>query len=181
MLCYENKSVWQQTAAPGFKPLLLAWSRQRAPGLLPCSSPFRGSSLGRGSCAVFFWCSSAADPLTGMIKSHNRAMGSFIAAGVSEHTVQEKTNLDTGQNQIHRMMLNLTSFSCVVGLSMVVWFRPSRRQSTTQLLAHSSPPVGWGGENITKGLWVETRTGRDHSPVMVTGKTDSILGKNKPI
>lgn len=36
---------------------------------------------------------------------------------------------------------------------MVPWFRPSRQQSTTRPLAHcsSSAPVGWGGENVTKG------------------------------
>jgi len=27
-------------------------------------------------------------------------------------------------------------------------------------------------ENIMKGLWVEIRSGRDHSPITVTGKTD---------
>ena len=63
----------------------------------------------------------------------------------------------------------------------VSWFRPSRQQSTRQPLAHSCPPAGWGGENTTKSSWVETRTGGDHSPIMVTGKTDSFLGKNKPI
>ena len=62
-------------------------------------------------------------------------------------------------------------------LSLVSWFRPSQQQSTMQPLAHSCPPAGWGGENTTKGSWVETRTGRHHSPVMVTGKPDSTWGK----
>jgi len=30
-----------------------------------------------------------------------------------------------------------------------------------------------GTENIMKGSWVEIRTGRDHSPVTITAKTDS--------
>lgn len=109
-------------AAPGFKPLLLAWSRQRASGLLTCSFPFRESFLGRRSHSALFWCSSAADPMTGMIKSHNRGMGSLIAAGVSEHTVQERTNSGAGQNQIHRMMSNLTSFSCLQAADLSLIF-----------------------------------------------------------
>lgn len=87
-------------AAPGFKPLLVAWSRQRAPGLLPCSSPFRRSFWGRDHHPVLFQCSSIADPITEAIKSHNRGVGRFIAAGVSEHTVQDRTNSDAGQNEI---------------------------------------------------------------------------------
>lgn len=108
-------------AAPGFKPLLLPWSRQRAHGLLSCPSSFRENFLGRVSHPVLFRCSSTTDPVTGMIKSHNRRMGSFIAAGVSEHTMQEMTNSDGGQNQIHSMMPNFTSFSCLqpAGLSLI--------------------------------------------------------------
>jgi len=30
-----------------------------------------------------------------------------------------------------------------------------------------------GEKNMLKGSWVEIRTGRDHSPTTVTGKTDS--------
>jgi len=37
--------------------------------------------------------------------------------------------------------------------------------------------VGQGRGNITKGSQVEIRTGRDHSPVTITGKTDSAWGK----
>lgn len=82
-------------AAPDFKPLLLARSRQRACGLLSCPSPFRGNSLGRRSHPVLFQCSSTADAVTEMTKSHNRGIGSFIAAGVSEHTMT--TNAYAGQ------------------------------------------------------------------------------------
>lgn len=33
-----------------------------------------------------------------------------------------------------------------------------------------------GRENITKDLWAEIGTGKDHSDVTVTGKTDLIWG-----
>ena len=36
--------------------------------------------------------------------------------------------------------------------------------------------TGQGRENRMKSSWVEIRTGRDHSPVIVTGKTDSTWG-----
>ena len=39
------------------------------------------------------------------------------------------------------------------------------------LLCHSPSSTGQGRWNM-KGSRVETRTGRDHSPVTVTGKTD---------
>jgi len=37
--------------------------------------------------------------------------------------------------------------------------------------------AGQGRENIMKGSRVEIRTGRDHSPFTVAGKTDSTWGK----
>jgi len=37
--------------------------------------------------------------------------------------------------------------------------------------------AGQGRKNMTKGLWVEIRTGRDHSPITITGKTDLTWGK----
>ena len=36
--------------------------------------------------------------------------------------------------------------------------------------------AGQGRENVTKGLWVKIRLGRDHSPVTVAGKTDMTGG-----
>ena len=36
--------------------------------------------------------------------------------------------------------------------AILSWFRTSWQQSTMQLLVHSSPRVGWGGENTMKGL-----------------------------
>ena len=62
----------------------------------------------------------------------------------------------------------------------LLWFRLSWQQSTTQPLAHSSP-LQWDGEEKIqqKGLWVERRTGRDHSPIMVTGKNQNLLGGKK--
>jgi len=33
--------------------------------------------------------------------------------------------------------------------------------------------AGQGRENTMKGSWVKIRTGRDHSPITATGKTDS--------
>ena len=44
-------------------------------------------------------------------------------------------------------------------------------------LYHSPSSAGQGREKITKGSWVKVRTGRDHSAITVTGKTDSTWGK----
>jgi len=46
-------------------------------------------------------------------------------------------------------------------------------------LYHSPSSAGQGRGNMMKGMLVETRTGRDHSPVTVTDKTDSTWGKKK--
>jgi len=40
----------------------------------------------------------------------------------------------------------------------------------------SFPSAGQGRANVTKGSWVEIRTGRDHSPVTVTDKPDLTQG-----
>jgi len=37
--------------------------------------------------------------------------------------------------------------------------------------------AGKGRDNITTGLWVEIRTGRDQSPITSMGKIDSTWGK----
>jgi len=39
-------------------------------------------------------------------------------------------------------------------------------------LYHSPSSAGQGRGNMMKGSRVETRTGRDHSPITVTDKTD---------
>jgi len=44
-------------------------------------------------------------------------------------------------------------------------------------LYHSSSSTGQGRVNIMKGLWVEIRTGRDHSVITIMGITD--LGEIK--
>ena len=41
-----------------------------------------------------------------------------------------------------------------------------------KLLCHSPSSAGQGRGNMMKGSRVETRTGRDHSPVAVMDKTD---------
>jgi len=41
-----------------------------------------------------------------------------------------------------------------------------------KLLYHSSSSAEQGRGNMMKGLRVETRTEREHSPITVTGKTD---------
>jgi len=41
-----------------------------------------------------------------------------------------------------------------------------------KVLHHSPSSAGQGRGNMMKGSKVETRTGRDHSPITVTGKTD---------
>jgi len=38
------------------------------------------------------------------------------------------------------------------------------------------PQLDRGDKNVIKGSWVERRTGRDHSPITVMGKTDSTWG-----
>lgn len=45
-----------------------------------------------------------------------------------------------------------------------------------KLLCHSPPQLDKGGENTTKGLWVEIRPGRDHSEVAAMGKINSTWG-----
>jgi len=45
--------------------------------------------------------------------------------------------------------------------------------------SHSIAPLPQqdrGRKNATEGSWVEMRAGRDHSPIPVTGKTDSTQG-----
>lgn len=44
--------------------------------------------------------SSTVDPKEGIITPHNRSTVHFIAAGVSENTMQEKANSNMGQNKI---------------------------------------------------------------------------------
>ena len=50
-------------------------------------------------------------------------------------------------------------------------------QVPTNAALSLSSSAGQGGENIMKGSWVEIRTGRDHSAITITGKTDSTWGK----
>jgi len=49
-------------------------------------------------------------------------------------------------------------------------------QVLTKPLYHSPCSAEQGRENIMKGWWVKIRTGRDHSPNTVTGKTDLTQG-----
>ena len=48
----------------------------------------------------------------------------------------------------------------------------ARHQVPPKASPSSPSSAGQGRENLTKGLWVEIRTGRDHSTVTITGKTD---------
>jgi len=43
-------------------------------------------------------------------------------------------------------------------------------------LSHPSS-AGQGRQNIMKSSWFKLRTGRDHSPVTIMGKTDSAWGE----
>jgi len=45
-------------------------------------------------------------------------------------------------------------------------------QTPPKPLYHPPSSAGQGREKITKGSWVEVRTGRHHSSITVTGKTD---------
>jgi len=54
----------------------------------------------------------------------------------------------------------------------MLWFSLPGHQVPTKA-ALSLPPPNWTGQkNMTKGSCVKIRTGRDHSPVTVIGKTD---------
>jgi len=44
-----------------------------------------------------------------------------------------------------------------------------------------APQLNRGENNMMKGSWVEIRTGRDHSPVTVTYKTDWTWEKKKSL
>jgi len=46
-------------------------------------------------------------------------------------------------------------------------------------LYHSPSSTGQGRGNMVKGSRVEIRTGRDHSPITVTDKTDSTWGEKE--
>jgi len=48
----------------------------------------------------------------------------------------------------------------------------------TRALLSLSTSAAQGRENTTKGSWVEIRTGRDHSPVKITGEADCTWGKS---
>jgi len=48
-------------------------------------------------------------------------------------------------------------------------------------LCHSPSSAGQGRRNMMKGLRVKTRTGRDHSPITVTDKTDSTWGEKESL
>lgn len=50
--------------------------------------------------------------VTGILKCPNRPMAGFTPAGVWTN-MKERTDLESGQSQAHRMMPNLTSFSCL--------------------------------------------------------------------
>lgn len=50
------------------------------------------------------------------------------------------------------------------------------RQVPTEASLSLLCSAGQGREYVTKGLRVKVRTGRDHSPIAITGKTDSTQG-----
>ena len=50
---------------------------------------------------------------------------------------------------------------------------PAGRQAPTKAAPSLPASAGQGREGARKGSWVERRTGRQHSPTTVTGKTDS--------
>jgi len=46
-----------------------------------------------------------------------------------------------------------------------------------KLLCCSPSSAGQGRENKSKGSWVEIRTGKDYTPITITGKTDLTWGR----
>ena len=62
-------------------------------------------------------------------------------------------------------------------LDPMPWCVPGWRWAGAHPAAPSLPSTArQGRENVTKGWWVEIRTGGDHSPVTIMGKTDSTWG-----
>jgi len=53
--------------------------------------------------------------------------------------------------------------------AVVVWINA---RCPPKPLYHSPSPAGQGRGNMMKGSRVEIRTGRDHSPITITDKTD---------
>ena len=56
---------------------------------------------------------------------------------------------------------------------------PAGRQAPTKAAPSLPSSAGQGREEARKGSWVERRTGRQHSPMTVTGKTDSTRAKDR--
>jgi len=52
------------------------------------------------------------------------------------------------------------------------WFAWVNARCPPKPAYHSSSSNGQGRGNMMKGLRAETRTGRDHSPITITDKTD---------
>ena len=87
-----------------------------------------------------------------------------------------------GQNDEHLMMARPTVGFCHMSVKVVVvpscgGLTLAGCQVPTKATLSLPSSTGQGRENKTKGLWVEIRTRRDHSPITVTGKTDSTWGK----
>jgi len=59
---------------------------------------------------------------------------------------------------------------------MLWWFSLAGGQVPTKAAPSLPSSAGQGRKNTMKGSWVETRTGRDHSAIAITGKTDSAWG-----
>jgi len=74
-------------------------------------------------------------------------------------------------NHIWMLNMELIQRWCV-RINIVLWFSLDEHQVPTKA-APSLPPssMGQGRKNTMKGLWVEIRTGRGHSPITVTDKT----------
>ena len=77
----------------------------------------------------------------------------------------------SGYSQRMTLLSGLSSVRHCGGLTL------AGHQVPTKAALSLTSSAGQGRENITKGSWVEIRTGRDPSPITITGKTDLTWGK----
>ena len=73
----------------------------------------------------------------------------------------------------YHSFVNIPKYFLVLSFPLVLCFDLAgiNARCPPKLLYHSPSSAGQGRENVMKGSRVETRTGREHSPITVTDKT----------
>jgi len=94
---------------------------------------------------------------------------------IKKRNKSDKTKKNSSLGHGYPSSIKLVTQSIVVcgGLTLAGCKVPNKAAPSV-----SSSSGRQGRENTTKGLRVDIRTGRDHSPVNVTGKTDSTWGES---